>query len=338
MGASKDPLLRYNADFVRKCAVDGIRFDGRSASALRELQLQLIRGPDVAVAEVSVGDTKAVCRVGLSLVAPDAGRPAEGKINVTVDVSATVEVEHRGVSLELARICERTVRDISAVDKEALCVVAGAWVWAVTCNVHVLAHDGNLDDACVLAALAALQHVRRPHVDVVQETDAAAQGDDGSRKLATHDGRVLIVRSPDAVEAYPLPMLRVPLCVTYALLAVDAPTDASVKKAPKTKFDDEDEVETESVAVLDPSLAEEAAAASTVSFAFDAHSELCAVHKMGGEAVSPDALLRCAKSAAVQAKKLHARLKAELAGADAAAKQARLETRRALKPAEPVVG
>lgn len=39
-------------------------------------------------------------------------------------------------------------------------------VWHVKCDVHVLDHDGNLMDACALAALAALTVFRRPDVRI----------------------------------------------------------------------------------------------------------------------------------------------------------------------------
>jgi exosome complex RNA-binding protein Rrp42 (RNase PH superfamily) len=49
-------------------------------------------------------------------------------------------------------------------DTEALCVVAGERVWQLRVDVHILDHGGNLIDAAALAAIAALQHFRRPGV------------------------------------------------------------------------------------------------------------------------------------------------------------------------------
>lgn len=49
-------------------------------------------------------------------------------------------------------------------DTEALCVVAGEKVWQLRVDVHILDHGGNLIDAAALAAIAALQHFRRPGV------------------------------------------------------------------------------------------------------------------------------------------------------------------------------
>ena len=47
-------------------------------------------------------------------------------------------------------------------DTEALCIVAGEKVWQLRVDVHILDHGGNVIDAAALAAIAALQHFRRP--------------------------------------------------------------------------------------------------------------------------------------------------------------------------------
>ena len=42
-------------------------------------------------------------------------------------------------------------------------------VWSIRADLHVLNHDGNLIDACSMAAIAALAHFRRPDVTVSGE-------------------------------------------------------------------------------------------------------------------------------------------------------------------------
>ena len=64
--------------------------------------------------------------------------------------------------MELTRLLERAIRKSQAIDLEALCVVPAKGVWSVRCDITVMDHRGNLTDAAILAALAALRHLRLP--------------------------------------------------------------------------------------------------------------------------------------------------------------------------------
>jgi ribonuclease PH len=181
--------------------------------------------------------------------------------------------------VELGRVVERAVRDSHALDVEALCVIHGERVWAIQVNVTVLDHDGNLTDAAVLAAMAALSHFRRPEVTVVQE------GDECTRVVVHHS---------DERPTAPLPLHHVPLAVTFALL----PGAQSV------------------VALLDPTAAEEGCMAGSVTYSANAHRELCALHKLGGSPLAATTLVSLARTAATRAAELHVWLVRELKSAD----------------------
>ncbi len=89
----------------------------------------------------------------------------------------------------ITRLLEKSIRGTEAVDREALCIVAGEKVRAVTfyssnllllCDdadtmvqvwqfrltLHFLADAGNLLDCASLAAMTALRHFRKPEVEV----------------------------------------------------------------------------------------------------------------------------------------------------------------------------
>jgi exosome complex RNA-binding protein Rrp42 (RNase PH superfamily) len=72
-------------------------------------------------------------------------------------IARLVKVHKRLILLSLS--CLKMLQDT-----EALCVVAGERVWQLRVDVHILDHGGNLIDAAALAAIAALQHFRRPGV------------------------------------------------------------------------------------------------------------------------------------------------------------------------------
>ena len=56
--------------------------------------------------------------------------------------------------------------------------------------------------------------------------------------------------------------------------------------------------EQSSEVVLDPSDREELVATGTLTFGMNAHNEVCCVHKLGGTAIKPATLIRCARIAA----------------------------------------
>jgi exosome complex component RRP45 len=96
----------------------------------------------------------------------------------------------------MARILEKNIRRSSALDTESLCIIAGSKCFALRTDIHVLNHDGNLVDAACIAAIAALQHFRRPDVSI-----------EGG-KVTVYDLRER--------EPIPLSMLHHPLCITFS--------------------------------------------------------------------------------------------------------------------------
>lgn len=98
--------------------------------------------------------------------------------------------------LLLSRLLEKTLRRSQALDTESLCLIAGAKVWAVRADVHVLSHDGNLVDAACIGVIAALQHFRKPDTSV--------------------QGAEVTVYTRAEREPVPLSLLHFPLCVTFS--------------------------------------------------------------------------------------------------------------------------
>ena len=80
-------------------------------------------------------------------------------------------------------------------------------MWHLDVNTTILDHAGNLTDACLLSAVAALMVFRRPEVEVT--TDDSGTG-------SAH----AVVLSPAVREPLPLSLHQLPLSATFALFGV----------------------------------------------------------------------------------------------------------------------
>ncbi|GMF66845.1 unnamed protein product [Phytophthora fragariaefolia] len=250
------------------------------------------------------------------IVPPFPDRPTEGFLHFAVELSPMASPSFeaaasagRGAAssvaaAELARLVERGVRESRALDTEALAVVAGEKVWAITCHVHVVDHGGNLVDAASLAAIAALMHYRRPEVAVKEGT----AGNGG-----------VTVYSVDEHAAVPLSLHHIPISISFCFL------QPAAKIQGKEDELDADE-DGEPIIFMDPTDREESITDARMSFTFNSFRELCAVHKIGGAAISQSTVLRCANVAAARVVELTTFLKEEEEKADKEA----LQRRRAL--------
>ncbi|OWZ19118.1 Exosome complex uclease [Phytophthora megakarya] len=311
-----DFLSENERQFLANCLRQPphVRADGRELLQQRKIRVQFRRSESESQAEVQLGRTRVIGNVHGEIVPPFPDRPTEGFLHFAVELSPMASPSFeasasagRGAAssvaaAELARLVERGVRESRALDTEALAVVAGEKVWAITCHVHVVDHGGNLVDAASLAAIAALMHYRRPEVAVKEGTS----GNGG-----------VTVYSVDEHAAVPLSLHHIPISISFCFLQplgnVQASNDDDV---------DADE-DGEPIIFMDPTDREERITDARMSFTFNSFRELCAVHKIGGAAISQMTVLRCANVAAARAVELTTFLKEEEEKADKEAVQRR---------------
>ena len=244
--------------------------------------------------------------VSAEVAPPREQRPYEGNIQIVTEISpmAGVEYDSNGVAGGDAReretlfdrIVERAVRRTEAVDREALCIIAGKSVWCITVSVHLVADQGAAVDAAVFASMTALRHFRRPDVSV-------------------EDGKVTIYSMDERIPV-PLSFHHTPLCVTFAVFVVQPETDEQrhmlvaqsriESRSEGAMADvDEDAADTDiPVAVIDPSLLETTLAHSLVTFVVNAQREVCVIDKAGGVSLPYEALLSLLQDAALRAGEL----------------------------------
>ncbi|KIW00609.1 uncharacterized protein PV09_07806 [Verruconis gallopava] len=185
--------------FILNALREGIRLDGRPLDAYRNIELSF--GQEYGAVDVRLGKTRVVVRISCEVVAPYPDRKFEGVFTITAEFSPMASPAFeagRPTSDEviLSRILEKAIRRSSALDTESLCIIAGQKCFALRADIHILDHDGNLIDASCIALVAALQHFRRPDIEV--------------------QGEKVTVFTPREREPVALSMLHHPLCVTFS--------------------------------------------------------------------------------------------------------------------------
>jgi exosome complex component RRP45 len=316
-----------------------LRIDGRGANDVRKVRLHLGRRDNEAECTVQWGvGTRVTSLCSAELVPPSPDRPNEGIVNFTVDLSpmatssfklapaiGTGTVSSSGIttfrgsnysdqsqrllSNRILRCIERIVLIGGALDTEALVLEGGKWVWRFTVALTVLDAGGNILDACVLAAMAALRHYRKPQVDL---SSSGGTGDESLTANYASNNTVLPTMIPSTIkEATPLPLHHTPLSISFGLI----PADDAVNSATSTSI---------VAALIDPTDREELVQSGSLTVAMNVHSEVCLLDYGGGCELTPSKLKECWRVAEVAIKDLCQLLETTLTQADEQAQNERL--------------
>ncbi len=171
---------------------------------------------------------------------------------------------------EIESWVRRVLRSSRYVNPAELGIETGISAWRVRISLHIVNHEGNVCDATLLAACAALADLKLPMVEIdrgvvkiVTSKETESQGNtSGSRncKAQRKSGRSLTLG--------PLP---VPL--TIALLS---------NKNNKSEGHDSSQQQNQSILLVDPThLEEDAAAGNTVTMVCNTNEEVVEFHKKG---------------------------------------------------------
>ncbi|KAG0666682.1 hypothetical protein C6P46_004349 [Rhodotorula mucilaginosa] len=204
MPREADPSIN-ESDFVHSCLRKGIRLDGRGMYDLRKVQLRF--SDQLGWVECRLGQTRVIAQVSAEVVKPLSDRPYEGFVNLTTEISPMASaVYEAGRASEdevlMTRLLEKALRRSNAVDREALCIVAGQKVWSLRVDVHFLDDEGNMLDCASIAAMTALRHFRKPDVTVV--------------------GEEVTIHSMAERVPVPLAIHHSPMCLTFAFFGDDS--------------------------------------------------------------------------------------------------------------------
>jgi len=162
------PKLKYNA--ILNVLSKGQRIDKRPIHSYRPITIKTNVIPNAeGSALVSLGSTQVIAGVKLELGQPYSDAPNEGVLIVNAEflpaASPTFEPGPPDENaIELARVIDRSLREPKVIALDRLCIIPGKKVWIVWLDIYVMDHDGNLLDASMLAAMAALASARIPRV------------------------------------------------------------------------------------------------------------------------------------------------------------------------------
>ena len=158
--------------YIRELLERGQRADGRALDEFRKVQLEIApyEKPE-GCAIATIGETRVMAGVKMEVGEPFADRPDEGVLMVNAEFSPLASPDFETgppsvVSIELARVVDRGIRESGVVDLKKLCMIPKESVWIVCVDLQILNHDGNLIDAAALAAVAALLNAKIPEYKV----------------------------------------------------------------------------------------------------------------------------------------------------------------------------
>jgi exosome complex component RRP42 len=168
MRTSYDPIGEVKNSYIVDLMKKGQRLDNRKPDQYREIAIVpncITRAEGSAL--VRLGGTQVLAGVKMSVMEPYSDQPANGTMVTNVELvpvaSPLFEARPPGeVSIELARVVDRGIRESHMIDMSKLCIKEGEEVWSVAIDLHVLDYDGNLTDCSSLAAVQALLGTQIP--------------------------------------------------------------------------------------------------------------------------------------------------------------------------------
>lgn len=147
------------------------REDGRKAIEFREILIENnpIKNANGS-ARVKVGNTEVIVGIKLDAGVPYPDSQESGVLISSAELTPIASAEFepgppKEQAIELARVTDRAIRESKVIDFDKLCITPKEKVWIVFMDVYLINDDGNLFDAAVIGAIAALHNTVFPKYD-----------------------------------------------------------------------------------------------------------------------------------------------------------------------------
>ncbi len=163
-----NPVSVIKRDFIKNLLAEDKREDGRALDEIRALDIQCGFVPRAnGSAYVQLGNTKVIAGVKTQVETPYNDTPNRGNFMTSAEMCIMASPHFEAgppkiEAIEVARVTDRSLRESGIIDMEKLCIEEGEAVWGVFVDLEILDYDGNLFDACSIAALAAVMGAKLP--------------------------------------------------------------------------------------------------------------------------------------------------------------------------------
>jgi len=195
------------ANNVLKLIKENKRIDGRGFLDYRNIVIEpnVIEKP-YASARVMLGDTFIIVGIHFEIGTPFSDSPDKGILITEGEVLPTASFGAEAgppseEEIEISRVVDRSIRESGVVDLSELVIVPGEKVLKMFIDFNIFNDDGNIVDAAVLGAVAALLTGKMPD----------------PKYIAEHIDEVDKMNLKD-VPRVPIPVRDVPIATTLALI------------------------------------------------------------------------------------------------------------------------
>lgn len=258
-------------EYLRRFLSENVRPDGRAPFTSRKISITTGSvGTAVGSALLKLGHTTVVAGVHATLTQPSVATKDQGFLETSVELLSLASGNYKaGRSSDEATCLTEYLRSIIAprIPLAQLCVEEEHLVWYLRLTVYVMDHDGNLEDAVLLAAVAALKNVQLPEVEMLDEEENGMDVEAGKDANADAKENSIAVAVASSERTITLQNNGFPLSVSFAL------------------FDGNP--------LIDPSVEEESICNCRITFLLDASGELHGVLKPGGSTISEEVYETC---------------------------------------------
>lgn len=167
-------LSQITKDYLQTLAQNGQRVDGRKFDTYRPIRVKVGHITKAeGSAEVWLGNTRVLAGVKIQPGTPYPDQPTSGTLSTAAEMNPLAAPDFEAgppsqQGIELARVVDRGVRESGVIKFDQLGIKDAEGkitkVWMVFLDLHVLDYDGNLFDACSIAALAAVLNAKIPNL------------------------------------------------------------------------------------------------------------------------------------------------------------------------------
>lgn len=150
---------------------EGKRADARKVDEIRKIKVTTDVSENAdGQARVRLGNTEVIAGVKMVVGTPYPDSPDQGSISVGVELVPMADPEYesgppRVEAIELSRVVDRGIRESGAIDFKDLLIVEGEQVWIGFIDIYIVNNDGNLFDACEIAAMKAILDTKMPKLE-----------------------------------------------------------------------------------------------------------------------------------------------------------------------------